>query len=294
MRRLDPAERLFRAVGEIDAGAPDHVLTELLVATVFGAGGLIGAHDVVQDLRAIERHHRLEVVLRHHVDRLAARDRHPDLDRQVLGPRDDGDLLELIAAIVDRRRALEILALVVERFLVEAFEQELKLFLEILAVGVGVEQRRPEGLDLAGVIAATDPHDDAAVGHDVRHRIILGQPDRMPHRQHVERAPELQALGLGGEPQPELDQVRQALVALALEMVLGGPQGVEPEVIHGARDVARGLEYFAQPCVGVPPVVGRRAVTADIVELDLADVEDVEVLDHGDVLPFERRVCHRA
>jgi hypothetical protein len=29
------------------------------------------------------------------------------------------------------------------------------------------------------------------------------------------------------------------------------------------------------------PVVGRRAVQADVVELDLADIEHVEFLDHG-------------
>ena len=31
---------------------------------------------------------------------------------------------------------------------------------------------------------------------------------------------------------------------------------------------------------GVAAVVGRRAVEADVVELDLADIEDVELLDH--------------
>jgi hypothetical protein len=57
----------------------------------------------------------------------------------VLGPGDAGDLFQLVAAIIDRRRALEILALVVERLLVEAFEQQLELLLEIVAVGRGIE-----------------------------------------------------------------------------------------------------------------------------------------------------------
>jgi hypothetical protein len=57
----------------------------------------------------------------------------------VLGPGDAGDLFQLVAAVVDRRRALEILALVVERLLVEAFEQQLELLLEIVAVGRGIE-----------------------------------------------------------------------------------------------------------------------------------------------------------
>jgi len=33
--------------------------------------------------------------------------------------------------------------------------------------------------------------------------------------------------------------------------------------------------------VGIAPLIGRRAVEPDIVELDLADVEDVKLLDHG-------------
>ncbi len=81
----------------------------------------------------------------------------------------------------------------------------------------------------------------------------------MPHRQHVEGAAKLQPLGLGGEPQPELDQVGKDLVALALEMMLGGPQHVEAELVHELRHVARGEEGLAQPLVGIAPVVGRRA-----------------------------------
>jgi hypothetical protein len=278
--RLEPADRLLAAVSEVDAGAPDHVLAELLLAAVPRAGGVIGAHGVVQDLLTVERHHRLEAVARHHVDGLAARDRHPDVDRQMLGAGNDGDLLEPVAAIVDRRRTLEMLALEMKGILVEALEQKLELLLEQRAVGLGVEQRRAEGLDLARMIAAADPHDDAPVGHDVGHGIVFRQPDRMPHRQDVEGAAELEALGLGGEPQPELDQVRQALVALALEMVLGRPQHVVAEAVHGLRHVARGEEGLAQPVVGIAALVRRRAGEPDILELDLADIEDVEVPDH--------------
>ena len=234
VRGLELADRFLLAVREVDAGAPDHVLAELLLAAVPLAGGVIGAHDVVQDLLAVERHHRLEAVARHQVDGLAARDRHPDVDRQVLGPRHHRDLLSAIAAIVDRRRTLVVLALVVEGVLVEALEQQLELLLEQLAIGLGVDERRAEGFHLAGVIAAADAHDDAPVGHDVGHGVVLGQADRMPHRQHVEGAAELEPLGLGGEPQPELDQVGQALVAFALEVVLGRPQHVVAEPVHGA------------------------------------------------------------
>ena len=106
----------------------------------------------------------------------------------------------------------------------------------------------------------------------------------MPHRQHIEGAAELEPLGLGGQPESELDQVGKDLVALALEMVLGRPQHVEAEVVHELRDVAGGPEGLPQPLVRIAPVVGRRAVEPDVVELDLADIQHVELLDHSVVV----------
>ena len=167
-----------------------------------------------------------------------------------------------------------------EGLLVEAGQHQLQLLLEQLAVLGGVKEWRAEALDLAGVIAAADAHDDAAVGDDVGHGVVLGQPDRVPHRQDVEGAAELQAPGLGGEPQAELDQVGKDLVAFALEVMLGGPQHVEAELVHELGDVARGEEGLAQPLVRIAPVVGGRAVEPDMVELDLADIENVEFPDH--------------
>ena len=131
------------------------------------------------------------------------------------------------------------------------------------------------------MIAAADAQDDAAVGDDVGHGIVFRHADRMPHRQHVKRAAELQPLGLRREPQPELDQVWEDLIALALEMMLRGPQRFETELVHELGDVARGEERLAQPLVGIKPLVGRRAGHADIVELDLADIKHMEFFDHG-------------
>src|SRR5262245_22069526 len=280
VRRLEPADGFLPAWREVDAGAPDHVLAELLRLAVSLAGGVIGAHDVVEDLFAVEGYHRLEAVARHHVDGLAACDRHPDVDRQMQRPRDHGDVLKAIAAMVDRRRALIVLALVADGTLVEAFEQQLELLLEQLAIGVGVKKRRAEGFHFARMVAATDAHDDAPVGHDVGHRVVFGQPDGMPHRQHIEGAAELEPLGLGREPQPELDQVGQAFVALALEVMLRRPQHVVAEAVHMLRDIARGRKSLPQALVGITPIVGRRAGYSDIVELDLTDIEDVQVPNH--------------
>src|SRR5262249_7724345 len=65
-----------------------------------------------------------------------------------------------------------------------------------------------------------------------------------------------------------------------LEMMLRGPQHVEAELVHGLRDIARRKECLAQPLVRIAPIVRRRAVDADIVELDLTDIEHVELVDH--------------
>jgi hypothetical protein len=70
----------------------------------------------------------------------------------------------------------------------EGLEQDFDPLLEHLAVGVLVQQRRAEGLDLPGVVAAPDAEDDTPAGQDVGHRIILGEVQRMPHRHDVEAA----------------------------------------------------------------------------------------------------------
>ena len=53
MRRLDPAHCLLLGVGQIEPCTPDHVLAELLWAAMSGAGGMIGAHHIVEDLLAV-------------------------------------------------------------------------------------------------------------------------------------------------------------------------------------------------------------------------------------------------
>ena len=176
--------------------------------------------------------------------------------------------------------------------LVEAGQQQPELFLEEFAILVGVEQRRTERLHLTGVIAAADTQHHAAVGDDIGHGVVLGHADRVPHRQDVKGAAELQPLGLGGEPEPELDQVWEDLVALALEMMLRGPQRLEAKLVHELGDITRSEEGLAQPLIGIEPVVRRSTGKADIVELDLPDIENVKFLDHV-FLPrrIPKRLC---
>src|SRR5215472_5936512 len=55
VRGLYAPDRLFRGIGEINAGTPDHILTELLLLAMAMASVVVGADDVVEDLLAVER-----------------------------------------------------------------------------------------------------------------------------------------------------------------------------------------------------------------------------------------------
>src|SRR5438128_706445 len=67
-------------------------------------------------------------------------------------------------------------------------------------------------------------------------------------------------------------------------MMLRGPQYVEAEFVHGPRHLARGEERLAQPLVRIAPVIRRRAVEPDVVELNLPDIQHVKLADHVSTL----------
>src|SRR5262249_13462989 len=83
----------------------------------------------------------------------------------------------------------------------------------------------------------------------------------------------------------ELAEIREALVALVLEVVLGGPERVVAEVVHQLGDVARGEKRLGEPLVAVAPRVGRRPLQAGVLQLRLADVEHGNSLGHRAVHP---------
>ena len=74
--------------------------------------------------------------------------------------------------------------------------------------------------------------------------------------------------------------VRDALVALVLEVMLGQPQGLVPERVGGVGQRRRGVERLGQALVGVPAVVGGHARQPTPLQLDVADVERREARDH--------------
>src|SRR2546427_217744 len=86
--------------------------------------------------------------------------------------------------------------------------------LEQLPVGVLVEQRRAEGLDLARVVAAPDAEDDPAPGQPVDGGVVLGDPERVPHRRDGEAAADLDVprdvAKVQGHQQDVRDEIRSA------------------------------------------------------------------------------------
>ena len=141
-------------------------------------------------------------------------------------------------------------------------------------------QRGPEGLDLAGVVAAPDPEDDAASGQPVGGGEVLGHPDRVPHRRDVEAAAHADVLREVAEMERQHQHVRDALVAFALEVVLGQPEDVVAGAVHQLRDGLALREHRRQPLVGEPAVVRGRAVEALVVQIHVTREEAAEAGDH--------------
>ena len=124
------------------------------------------------------------------------------------------------------------------------------------------------------MIPATDAENYAAIGEYVGHRVVFGEPERMPHWNNVEGAAELERFGVSGHVGPKQDDVGDALVSLTLEVVLGHPKCVKSEIVHEPGYLSCGVQAFHEPVVGVSPLVGRRSIGADVFKIDVADVED--------------------
>ena len=141
-------------------------------------------------------------------------------------------------------------AVVGEGPLVEGLVHDLDLLLEELAVGVLVDDGVAEGFDFARVVASTDSEADAPVGKDVGGGVVFGEAERVPHRVDVEAASEAEILGEMGEVDEEHQEVGDALVAFALEVVFGAPKGVETEFVHGGGEGCGLVEDGGELVVG--------------------------------------------
>ncbi len=225
----------------------------------------------------------LDAVLGHEIERPLgpALNRLPAFDRQPQWSGHDGQLFEGVAAIGHLRRQGVVLALVRERLVVERLEDDVDLLFEQFAIGRLVEQWRAEGLDLAGMVAAPDAKRDASAAENVGGGIILGQPQRMPHRGDVEAAADPYAPGHMRQMQRHHQHVGNALVALVLEMVLGHPESVVAQTIHQLRHRLRLVEDGGEMLVGIAAVVHRDAAIADIFDIDVPGEQTVEFCNHA-------------
>ena len=105
---------------------------------------------------------------------------------------------------------------------------------------------------------------------DVGHRVVLRQAQRVPHGVDVEAAAELDVLGEVGQVDVEQQQVGQALVALPLEVVLGGPEVVVSQPVHGRRNGLGLGENADQLLVGKAALVDWRPLQPDVVHVHVA------------------------
>ena len=236
--------------------------------------------ELIQELLTGEPDDPLEAHFRHIFEGSSADDRLPDLHRPVDWPRHHGDFFQVVAAIRHWRWNRIVFSLIGEGLLIEALEDDLHLFFEELLVGIVVEHRRPERLDLARVIAAPHAENHPPAGEDVRHRKVFGETDRVPHGDDIERTAELQLLRLRGQVRAQQNQVGDAFVAFMLKVVLRHPQGVEVVTIHHLGHIGGHAKGFDHTLIGITPRVRRCTINTNILQFDVPDIEHGEVFDH--------------
>ena len=126
-----------------------------------------------------------------------------------------------------------------ERVAVERLHYDVNLLLEQVAVGVPVEHGVSINLNLAGMIASAYAEDGAPSGENVRRSVVLREAQRVPHRCDVEAAADLDVVGDVAKVDRFHQQIADALVALALEVVLCHPEGIVALIVHGYGDCVR-------------------------------------------------------
>ncbi len=291
-RRL--AHAVLAALGDVELEAERQLLAEFELDAATRVGGLEPDH-VPLDSAALGRaaaDHARDAVLGHEVESAlrAALDRLPAFDRQTLRRRNQGDLLKRVAAIRHLRRDRVVLALVRERLALERLEQDVDALFEDLAVGVLVGQRRAEGLDLAGVIAAGDAKDHPPAAEDVGHRVVFGEAQRVPHRHDVEAAADLQVLGL---------TLTRCIAIISRFGISSVPSGWKwcsaiQNVLKPRSSMH--LAYFTTLCsalgqllLRIAALVDRRAGVAEVLHVGGAVVGAVEFRDHRCLILLQSR-----
>ncbi len=108
----------------------------------------------------------------------------------------------------------------------------------------------------------------------MQRREVLGQSQRVPLGDDVEHRPDADAAGALGEERAEQDAVRDDLVALVLEVVLGQPVAVVAELLGPHAHVEQPLLCVPEVLLLVPPTHRCRGPGPGIVDLDATEEED--------------------
>src|SRR5262249_12861861 len=173
-----------------------------------------------------------------------------------------------------------------------------KLFFKQLPIGIGILHGCAKCFDLARMIPPPDPKDDATTRQNIRHGKILSKSQGMPHREYIEAAAEFELRGVLGQPETEHEEVRDAFIPLALEMVLGHPENVIAQRLHALGGVFGDLKSLDKPLVGVPAVVGGcPAKTYAFAFEHMTGIERREIANHKSVsfpphtYTYPRTVC---
>ena len=280
MERPHPFHRLLPAVGDVETETQRHIAAQRQIPAGGHGGIVILGNHLRGVLFAGERHHRLDAVFGHIVERAAAGDGLPDFHRAMHRARHHRNFLEVVASIRHRRRDGVVLALMAPAFLIKSLADDFHLLQVKLPVGVVVNDGRAESFHFAGMVAAPDAENHPPAGEDVGHGEILGDAEGMPHWDDVERLAEFEVLGQAGQMHAHQDEVGDALVALVLEMMLGHPHTVKAARVHMLGQRSGVAVRLDELFVAVTALVGGGAVGAHIVQVNLPYVEDGETLDH--------------
>ena len=231
-------------------------------------------------------------VLRHKVQpaRRGALNRLPALHRQPQRARHHRYALQFVAAIRHIRRNRVVLALVRKRLFVERLEDYVHLLLEHIAVAALIEQRRSESLDLAAVIPAPHAEYHPPARQNIRRGIVLGEPQRMPHRRYIEAAADVQPLRCARQMNRRHQHIRDALIPFRLKVMLRQPKGVIPVGVHRLRDSVRLGIHRRQMFVPECPIVHRRPAVPHILHIHMPRVQAIELGNHH-CLPYCLRIA---
>ena len=146
----------------------------------------------------------------------------------------------------------EVLAVVRERRLGPGFQEQLERLFKRGPVSLLVLDRRPvrtaKHLHFAWLTATAKPKFHAPPAHDVQHRCLFRDAQRMPPGEDVGVLPEADAARLCGDGHLHEHGIRTKLRALRLKVVLDRPQVVKAQLLgeHALFDLVQHATLVAR------------------------------------------------